>query len=246
MNADRLHGSQTLKALLAVFFFAGVTQAPAQDTGTLDQGRLVEKPEPYSPYVDQHFPQRVLWGDAHHHTSLSVDSGMIGNNNSPDVSFRLARGEEVTSNSGLRVQLVRPLDFLVVTDHAEYLGIAKLLNEADPALLATDVGKEWYAKMNGSPQEAWQAVVSMQKDFTSGVPRFADPKVTRTVWEDVVDIASKIQPARHLHRTQRIRMVNGQQWERRLWPGRCQPAPGRDLSRRARSGEADPSVQRLR
>ena len=176
--------------------------AGAQDTGTLDQGRVVEKPEPYSPYVDQHFPQRVLWGDAHHHTSLSVDSGMIGNNNSPDVSFRLARGEEVTSNSGLRVQLVRPLDFLVVTDHAEYLGIAKLLNEADPALLATDVGKEWYAKMNGSPQEAWQAVVSMQKDFTSGVPRFADPKVTRTVWDDVVDIASSTtSPAPSPHST---------------------------------------------
>jgi hypothetical protein len=180
--------------------------AGAQDTGTLDQGRVVERPEPYSPYVDQRFPQRVLWGDAHHHTSLSVDSGMIGNNNSPDVSFRLARGEEVTSNSGLRVQLVRPLDFLVVTDHAEYLGIAKLLNEANPALLATDVGKEWYAKMNGSPQEAWQAVVSMQKDFTSGVPRFADPKVTRTVWEDVVDIASRFnQPGT-------FTALNGYEW----------------------------------
>ena len=107
------------------------------------------------------------------------------------MSFRLARGEEVTSNTGQRVKLVRPLDFLVVTDHAEYLGIAKLLNEADPALLATDVGKEWYAKMNGSQEDAWQAVVSMQKDFTSGVPRFDDPKVKRSVWDDVVDIASK-------------------------------------------------------
>jgi hypothetical protein len=166
------------------------TTAIAQDTGTLDKERLIEKPEPYSPYVDQHFPQRVLWGDAHHHSSLSVDSGLIGNTNDPETSFRLARGEEVTSNSGLRVKLIRPLDFLVVTDHAEYLGIAKLLNEADPALLATDVGKEWYAQMNGSPQDAWQAVVGMQKDFTSGVPRFDDPKVKRSVWDYVVDIAS--------------------------------------------------------
>jgi hypothetical protein len=163
----------------------------AQDVGTLDKDRLVNQAEPYSPYVNQHFPQNVLWGDAHHHTSYSVDSGVIGNNNSPEVSFRLARGEEVKSNTGQRVKLIRPLDFLVVTDHAEYLGIAKLLNEANPALLATDVGKEWYADMNGSPQEAWQAVVSMQKDFTSGVPRFDDPKVSRSVWDDVVDIASK-------------------------------------------------------
>jgi hypothetical protein len=165
--------------------------ALAQDAGTLDKDRVKEKPKPYSPYVDQHFPQRVLFGDMHHHTSLSVDSGVIGNTNGPEVSFRLARGEEVVSVTGQRVQLVRPLDFLVVTDHAEYLGIAKLLNEADPDLLATDVGKEWYAKMQGDPEEAWGAVVDMQKDFVSGVPRFDNPKVKRSVWEDVVDIASE-------------------------------------------------------
>ena len=28
----------------------------------------------YSPYVDQHFPQRVFFGDTHHHSSFSVDS----------------------------------------------------------------------------------------------------------------------------------------------------------------------------
>jgi hypothetical protein len=81
----------------------------AQDVGTLDKDHVVNQAEPYSPYVDQHFPQKVLWGDTHHHTSYSVDSGMIGNNNSPEVSFRLARGEEVTSNGGQRVKLIRPL-----------------------------------------------------------------------------------------------------------------------------------------
>jgi len=182
---------RNLLALSVTLLVMPAGHALAQDTGTLDKDHVVNQAEPYSPYVDQHFPQKVLWGDTHHHTSYSVDSGMIGNNNSPEVSFRLARGEEVKSNTGQRVKLIRPLDFLVVTDHAEYLGIAKLLNEADPALLATDVGKEWYADMNGSPQEAWQAVVSMQKDFTSGVPRFEDPKVTRSVWDDVVDIASR-------------------------------------------------------
>jgi hypothetical protein len=136
--------------VLAAVLAMPVGSALAQDTGTLDKDHVVKPPKPYSPYVDQHFPQRVLWGDAHHHTSYSVDSGLIGNTNDPNVSFRFARGEEVISNSGQRVKLVRPLDFLVVTDHAEYLGIAKLLNEANPALLATKVGKEWYTNMKGS------------------------------------------------------------------------------------------------
>jgi hypothetical protein len=190
--------SRTLRRTVTHLFVLGATllvmsvgPALGQDTGTPDKDKVVRPPKPYSPYVDQHFPQRVLWGDAHHHTSLSVDSGLIGNTNSPDVSFRLARGEEVVSNTGQRVQLIRPLDFLVVTDHAEYLGIAKLLNEGDPRLLATDIGKEWYEDMKGSKEKAWQTVISMQNDFTSGVPRFDDPKVTRSVWDDVVDIASQ-------------------------------------------------------
>ena len=164
--------------------------ALAQDY-TPDKSHVVKQPKPYSPYVDQHFPQKVFFGDMHHHTSLSVDSGLIGNKNGPDVSFRLARGEEVVSNTGQRVKLVRPLDFLVVTDHAEYLGIAKLLAEADPALLATDVGKEWYAGMQGDPQQAWETAVSIQGDFAAGIPRFSNPQVARNVWDDVVDIASK-------------------------------------------------------
>ena len=45
----------------------------------MDKDQLVEKPQSYSPYVDQHFPQRVFFGDTHFHSSLSVDSGMIGN-----------------------------------------------------------------------------------------------------------------------------------------------------------------------
>ena len=41
----------------------------------------------------------------------------------------------------------RPLDFLVLSDHAEYLGIADLLNTADPNLLANESGRHWYEAM---------------------------------------------------------------------------------------------------
>ncbi len=104
---------------------------------TLEKDQRVEQPKPYSPYVDQHFPQRVLWGDTHFHSSLSVDSGLIGNKLDLDQAFRFARGEEIRTSTDQRAQLNRPLDFLVVSDHAEYLGIADLLNTGNPELLAT-------------------------------------------------------------------------------------------------------------
>jgi hypothetical protein len=157
---------------------------------TLDEEQRVEQPAPYSPYVDQHYPQRVFFGDTHHHSSFSVDSGMFGNTLGPDQSFRFARGEEVISSSGLRAKLNRPLDFLVVADHAEYLGLSDLLAKGDPQLLATEAGKEWYAALQEGGDAAWLTAVAMMDDFTTGNERIKDPKLKRSIWDSVVDIAS--------------------------------------------------------
>ncbi len=66
------------------------------------------KPD-YSPYPDQHFPNRVFWGDTHHHSNFSFDDGLAGTKLSPEELFRFARGEEVLSNTGQRAKLSRPL-----------------------------------------------------------------------------------------------------------------------------------------
>ena len=158
---------------------------------TPDQKQQVQQDKPYSPYVDQHFPQLVLFGDTHFHSALSVDSGLIGNTLDLETAIRFARGEEVRSNGGKRVKLIRPMDFMVLSDHAEYLGVADLLNTANPALLATTVGKRWYDLKQKGGDAAWTAAVEMIDDFSSGNARWKDEKVTRTVWEGVVDIASK-------------------------------------------------------
>jgi hypothetical protein len=158
---------------------------------TMEKDQQVEQPKPYSPYVDQHFPQKVLFGDTHHHSSLSCDSGLIGNRLGPDVGFRFARGEEIVTNTGQRAQLSQPLDFLVISDHAEYLGIADLLNTGDPALLATEVGQEWYKAMQKGGTTAWNTAVDICAEFSSGIPRYRDPKTERSVWDRVIAIASK-------------------------------------------------------
>ena len=158
---------------------------------TLDKEQLVEQPEPYSPFVDQHFPQQVFFGDTHFHSSLSVDSGLIGNRLDVETALRFARGEEVGTSTGQRVQLNRPLDFLVLSDHAEYLGIADLLNSANPELLATEVGRQWYEDMKAGGETAWNTAVGLVNDFSNGTPRFRNANVERTVWERVVDTATQ-------------------------------------------------------
>jgi lactam utilization protein B len=80
--------------------------------------------------VETEFPERVFWGDTHLHTANSVDAFGFGNRLGPEEALRFARGEEVTSSTGQKAKLARPLDFLVIADHAEGLGATKALYDA--------------------------------------------------------------------------------------------------------------------
>jgi hypothetical protein len=66
----------------------------------------------------------LYWGDTHLHTSYSFDAYNWGNTNAnPDEAYRFAKGLPVIHPAlGNRIQLRRPLDFLVVSDHAESFG----------------------------------------------------------------------------------------------------------------------------
>lgn len=96
----------------------------------------------YSPYIQHDFPNQVLFGDTHLHTGYSADAGLVGGVTTPDDAYRFAKGEAVTSSQGILTRLQRPLDFLVVADHAENLGLLFGLKEKNQALLGTKWGQE--------------------------------------------------------------------------------------------------------
>ena len=126
-----------MAAVASAILLAGIPQAFAQDA----PGPAAKKIS-YSPYPAKTFPNRVYFGDTHLHTSYSADAGMAGAIVGPEDAYRFARGEEVKSSSGLPVKLSRPLDFLVIADHAENLGLAPMIAESDPALLKSEWGKK--------------------------------------------------------------------------------------------------------
>ncbi len=110
----------------------------------------------YSPYLDRTGMESVYWGDTHLHTAYSTDAGMIGTSIGPEAAYRFAMGEEVTSSTGVRARIVRPLDFLVVSDHAENLGLAPSIARSDPKLLANPWGKAIHDLVkSGKPREAF-------------------------------------------------------------------------------------------
>jgi hypothetical protein len=63
--------------------------------------------------------KNAYFGDLHDHTKTSVDSFLRKNMLTMADAYRFAQGAAVTTASGERVQLSRPLDFLALTDHSE-------------------------------------------------------------------------------------------------------------------------------
>ena len=108
--------------------------------------------ESYSPNASQDDPINLFWGDTHLHTNLSVDANGLGNKNlGPDVAYEFAKGSKVTAHNGMEVRLRRPLDFLVVADHAVNMGVIPAIIEGDATVLSTKVGKLWQPKLDSNP-----------------------------------------------------------------------------------------------
>ncbi len=141
----------------------------------------------YSPYVGDHFPNQVYFGDTHLHSSWSTDSGMAGGTAGPDVAYRVSRGETVTSTTGWQVKLIRPLDFIVLADHAENLGLADFIRRSDPILLANETGKRWHDMVKaGNGYDAF-----MEWLRADDRDQINEPRMMQSAWARVVENADK-------------------------------------------------------
>jgi hypothetical protein len=150
----------------------------------------------FSPYAGRNFPTQVFWGDTHLHTAMSIDAGAFGNRLSLDEAYRFARGEEVTSATGQRVKLSRPLDWLVVADHSDNMGFFPDLFAGKPEILADPAGKRWYEMIRAGGQEAVAAALEIIDMASRGtVPEALvyapGTSAYRSAWEETIKAAER-------------------------------------------------------
>lgn len=148
----------------------------------------------YSPYLDNP-PQQVFWGDTHLHTVYSFDAGAAGTLSTPETSYRFARGQVVTTDAGEPVQLSRPLDFLVVTDHTDGLGaFSDFYYNPVPDNCGDDqeLVEGWYEDIHEGGDAAASATNEIISAFSQGDPPLCmlpTRQDFRTAWNEEVDMA---------------------------------------------------------
>jgi len=152
----------------------------------------------FSPYAQRAFPSRVYWGETHLHTGLSLDAGLFGNILTPDDAYRFARGEEIRSSTGLPAKLGRPLDWLVVTDHTDMMGIATDIQKGTPNILAVPKGREWHEGFVEGGQAAGEAAFDLITHFAQmKLPEqllqdyAPGSRISNNIWDQIVDAAEK-------------------------------------------------------
>jgi len=136
----------------------------------------------FSPYAGRNYPTRVLWGDTHLHTAISVDAGTMCRVGQEDA-FRFARGEEIATTYGLRAKLSRPLDFLVIADHAEMYGLMPQLLSGDPEILATPIGKKWYDSLkSGDNDKVFATAMEIVASLSTKEAPIKSEKALKNAW----------------------------------------------------------------
>ncbi|UCD68875.1 MAG: DUF3604 domain-containing protein, partial [Betaproteobacteria bacterium] len=95
----------------------------------------------------------------------------------------------VEANNGMQVKLVRPLDFLVVSDHPEYQGLMPVLRGGDPELLKNEVGKRWYNWFKQGPEGQYKVFLEFAEDLSANKARIPFDKIARSTWDFMADIA---------------------------------------------------------
>jgi hypothetical protein len=139
-----------------------------------------DKAEIYSPTINLDYPLNVLWGDTHLHTTLSQDANNLSVRLGPEDAFRFARGGTVTATHGQKARLRRPLDFLVIADHAEGLGSMQMLAKEVPLLMKNERMQKWRA-------------LQKKGDIRSQLAISSDGLVNG--WPDELDLTEIRQPA---------------------------------------------------
>jgi hypothetical protein len=145
---------------------------------------------PLSLAVADDQPTRAYFGDTHLHTSFSPDAGMAGTKVGPNDAYRFVLGETVTSSTGQAATISRPLDFVVIADHAENLGLEDAIANSDPGLLSDPLGKELYDLVKaGKGVDAFNLLVQKMAKGTEA--KIKSESMLRNAWTTIMELADQ-------------------------------------------------------
>lgn len=139
----------------------------------------------------------LLWGDTHVHSRNSVDAYASGTASvDADTAYRFARGFPVVfPKTGQRVQIDQPLDFIVLSDHAENLAMNVRIERGDAAVLATSLGQHFRDILESMGAQAMSSALMGFDQTEEDRPGYFTPltsdAIRQTSWDEQIAAAER-------------------------------------------------------
>jgi hypothetical protein len=134
---------------------------------------------------------RAYFGNVHVHTGYSFDAFTNGTLTVPHHAYEWARGQAIPGGGGgPDLRLRRPLDFYAVSDHAEFLGVFRLMADPNRPLSRTELAKRVTSNEPGVALQAF-AEVLREKSEGRARPELTDPAVAKPIWKTIVETADR-------------------------------------------------------
>jgi len=133
--------------------------------------------------------REAYFGNLHVHTRFSFDGYTNGSITEPDDAYRWAQGEAIPGGGGGGdLQILKPLDWYAVSDHAEYLGVFQSMEDPGSPLSRLPIA----ARITSDDQAvAFAAFGEILNEMSAGNPdpALSDPQISRSIWQEVVATA---------------------------------------------------------
>lgn len=136
-------------------------------------------------------PENAYFGETHMHSALSLDAFIGGAALLPDQAYRFAKGEETVVN-GRALRIKAPLDFMCLSDHAEYIGeMYSTLTKGAPGHDQAQLDQ--LRSLKGlEEREKWfleYVVKSNRSKKPTHPPFYAGRETTKSAWKQMVETA---------------------------------------------------------
>ena len=139
--------------------------------------------------------RNAFFGDLHVHTRNSYDAFVFGTRADPDAAYEFAKGNAIAHPAGFELQLDRPLDFQMVADHANYLGMLPAMTDPDsPAYdhpVAETVRTAETVAERGGIFAAMQPYVRFMSDADPSIREHLNMDVVRSAWSETIAAANR-------------------------------------------------------
>ena len=143
-----------------------------------------------SEIIDRNLMKNAYFGDLHIHTSWSYDAFIYNTRTTPDDAYRFGKGEEIDIASGGKIRNKYPLDFMAVTDHAEYMGVMKLMIDPEHEFFNLDIAKRM---RSSDPTISYRAFGKIGISIARNTPVdiLMSGEVRKSTWERTIEVANK-------------------------------------------------------